>query len=73
MRRHFMLIIVLLILISFWIYLTFVALTFEELMENQKATVSEICRQFKNTPKRDKKYIIFLIQNYFHICTFFSK
>ena len=52
-----MVIALLFILILFWIYLTFVALTFEELMENQKTTVSEICRQFKNMQHDDKKYI----------------
>ena len=52
-----MVIALLFILILFWIYLTFVALTFEELMENQKTTVSEICQQFKNMQHADKKYV----------------
>ena len=52
MRRHLLVITLLLILISFWIYLTLS--TF--LVENQKATVSEICLQAKNMQQTDKKY-----------------
>ena len=67
MRRHLLVITLLLILISFWIYLTLS--TFEDLVENQKTTVSEICQQAKNMQQTDKKYN--LIQNYFNI--FFQK
>ena len=70
MRRHLLVITLLLILISFWIYLTLS--TFEDLVENQKTTVSEICQQAKNMQQTDKKYTsstklfqYFFFKNYF--------
>ena len=54
MRRHLLVITLLLISISFWIYLTLS--TFEDLVENQKITVSEICQQSKNMLQTNKKY-----------------
>ena len=54
MRRHLLVITLLLISISFWIYLTLS--TFEDLVENQKITVSEICQQSENMLQTNKKY-----------------
>ena len=72
MRRHLLVITLLLILISFWIYLTLS--TFEDLVENQKTAVSEICQQAKNMQQTDKTYTshtklfqYFFFQNYFFL------
>ena len=71
MRRHLLVITLLLILITFWIYLTLS--TFEDLVENQKITVSEICQQSENMLQTNKKYTYrtklfqssFFFKNYF--------